>query len=607
MSVPMAGLIRLTRPNMFMPSSPHMMPGPGGGSSMPGASVRPPLPPRPATTAPYSTYPRPTYGGYGNMGMGMGMYGGTYRGFGQYGMSGLPDVNDENGFIQLAENSSRQAFQSIESIVHAFGSVSMMLESTYHAVYSSFRAVLGVADHFNRMKSHFAQIFSALAVVRTLRWLYNKLLFLIGLRSQDPSLEAVWRNANASLPNASQITEADIKASKSSWPIVLFLGVVFGGPYLIWRLLSSLVPSKAKSSAWMTGQEEHFAAVGQYPFQARMKNELSFAAGQPLILAPKDQQPSYQGWLLASNGSNVGLVPGNYIKILGLRSPQPQQESNLQKQGNQLVAAGIPSIPFPHQGQRPAMASHSGTTGRNYGTQPGIPYTQHRLPPPTQTGVPLRTWQGQGAPVNTQQGQRIPQPLQHGQGPPVTMHHGEEPRLTMQQGEGPPLTTHQGQGAPSSTQQGQGAPIVTQQGQGTTLSTQQGQRAPPNLQEDQGAPLSTQQGRGTTLSTQQRQASHILTQQGQGTTLSTQQAQEPPPLTQGPTPESSQSPPPAPQQSRLADTPLPPQYTPLIPSGGEGADSTLKTSQSRGEEFHSDYFDDEDLDIEKEEDNAEKE
>lgn len=90
---------------------------------------------------------------------------------------------------------------------------------------------------------------------------------VLGLRSEDPSLEAVWRSANASLPSASQITEADIKASKSSWPIVLFLGVVFGGPYLIWRLLSSLVPSKAKSQGWVTGQEEHFSAVGQFSFQ----------------------------------------------------------------------------------------------------------------------------------------------------------------------------------------------------------------------------------------------------------------------------------------------------------------------------------------------------
>ena len=66
-------------------------------------------------------------------------------------------------------------------------------------------------------------------------------------------------------------------------------------------------------------------------FQAKTRNELSFVSGQQLILAPKDQQPSLQGWLLASNGNNVGLVPANYIKIVGLRPPLQQQASNTQK------------------------------------------------------------------------------------------------------------------------------------------------------------------------------------------------------------------------------------------------------------------------------------
>lgn len=80
-----------------MPSMTQRMPGPGGGSSMPGLMAPPPVPPRPSTMNSYNTFPRPSYGGYGTMGMGM--YGGTYRGFGQYGMNGLPEVSDENGCV----------------------------------------------------------------------------------------------------------------------------------------------------------------------------------------------------------------------------------------------------------------------------------------------------------------------------------------------------------------------------------------------------------------------------------------------------------------------------------------------------------------------------
>lgn len=43
----------------------------------------------------------------------------------------------------MAEESSRPAFESIQSVVYAVGSVAMMLENTFFALSSSFRAILG--------------------------------------------------------------------------------------------------------------------------------------------------------------------------------------------------------------------------------------------------------------------------------------------------------------------------------------------------------------------------------------------------------------------------------------------------------------------------------
>ncbi|XP_064104625.1 peroxisomal membrane protein PEX13-like isoform X2 [Macrobrachium nipponense] len=326
----------------------------GGGTAQ--YDSRPPLPPRPTTYSSNSTLSRPYYSNYNSYSpfssYGGSMFGGygSYGGYGQYGSMGS-SLPDENRFIQVAEDSSRQAFQSIESIVHAFGSVSMMLESTYHAVYSSFRAVLGVAEHFSRMKSHFAQIFSALAVVRTLKWIMKKLLYIIGLRSQDPSLEAAWRSTATTA--ATSLTEADLKQSRSSWPIVMFLAVVFGGPYLIWHLLSSLVPSGASqgSQKWHKGYSDHYAAVSLYSFQAASKKELSIQTGQNLFLAPKDLQPQVRGWLLASNGKEMGLVPANYLKILGLRKGSSHQ-ANAPSMTGSRVAPGIPSMPVLKQSKQ---------------------------------------------------------------------------------------------------------------------------------------------------------------------------------------------------------------------------------------------------------------
>lgn len=80
---------------------------------------------------------------------GGGLYGGGMYGNGMYGnMYG----QNESNFARLAEESSRGAFQSIESVVNAVTSVANMLSSTHNAVYSSFRAVIGVVEQFGRLK-----------------------------------------------------------------------------------------------------------------------------------------------------------------------------------------------------------------------------------------------------------------------------------------------------------------------------------------------------------------------------------------------------------------------------------------------------------------------
>lgn len=89
-----------------------------------------------------------SYGGYGSYGGnygGLGSFGGGYNRFGN--SNGHP-MDPENRFIQIAEESSRPAFQSIESLVGAIGNIASMLDSTFFAITSSFRAILGVAANF---------------------------------------------------------------------------------------------------------------------------------------------------------------------------------------------------------------------------------------------------------------------------------------------------------------------------------------------------------------------------------------------------------------------------------------------------------------------------
>lgn len=178
-----------------------------------------------------------------------GMYGGGMYGGSGYGYSmnryNSPIGNDGTGssFAQQAELSSRQAFQSIESVVQAVGSVAAMLESTFQAVYNSFRAVIGVADHMSRLRSHLTRIFSALAILRTLKWLAYRLLAFLRLRAAVNLDEELWSGAAASADAVvvgNEIDSLSVGTNKSSWPMLLFFAIVIGGPWLIWKFLSSL-------------------------------------------------------------------------------------------------------------------------------------------------------------------------------------------------------------------------------------------------------------------------------------------------------------------------------------------------------------------------------
>jgi len=195
--------------------------------------------------------------GYGSNGLGCAAYGtgygayhpgynpynvyagGLYSGFGMNRFGSTSFVEDSpSGFVQQAELSSRQAFQSIENVVQAVMSVATMLESTFQAVYSSFRAVISVADHMSRLRSYLTRIISALAVLRTLRWLVSKLLSILRLRQPSSTDEQLWSESSSDIATSpSNVLGSD----RTNWPVVLFFMITVGGPWLLWKFLSSLV------------------------------------------------------------------------------------------------------------------------------------------------------------------------------------------------------------------------------------------------------------------------------------------------------------------------------------------------------------------------------
>ena len=234
----------------------------------------------------YNSYPNYSsmYNGYSSYGSPFGMNSGA----GAYGGTN----NSSNFFVRAAEESSRNAFQSIESVVHAFSAVSAMFESTYYAVFNSFRAVVGVADQFYRLKTQLSGILSALAIIRLIKYLFRRCLrFLRSAaalatgKKLDSSTSDAWSLAK-DINDSEKFVKENLK-KQTNWPLIMFLGVVLGGPYLIWKILSSIESLNKDDTLWMTGKIDHFVAVSEHDFDAVNVDELSFKRGQRITIAPK--------------------------------------------------------------------------------------------------------------------------------------------------------------------------------------------------------------------------------------------------------------------------------------------------------------------------------
>ncbi|XP_028983509.1 peroxisome biogenesis factor 13 [Betta splendens] len=344
---------------------------PAAGSSAPSGPpvltrMAPPVPPRPvhqpyrpsynSFTSSSSPYGSSIYGGYSPYTYGAGYSTGYGAGYSLGGYNRFTHADDvpPNRFVQQAEESSRGAFQSIESIVQAFASVSMMLDATFSAVYNSFRAVLDVANHITRLRAHLTRVLSAFALVRTLRYFYRRLQRLLGRRSEE--VEDLWPGSagDAIATNTPRGFGAGMEDQPvKSWPILLFFAVVLGGPYLIWKLLSSSSDSEENGTNWASGEDDHVVARAEYDFSAASEEEISMRAGDMLNLAPKEQQPRLRGWLLASlDGQSTGLVPANYVKVLGKRRGRKHTEmerlAQLQQENTQAPQTSLDANPQSH-------------------------------------------------------------------------------------------------------------------------------------------------------------------------------------------------------------------------------------------------------------------
>uniref|UniRef100_A0A1I8C217 Peroxisomal membrane protein PEX13 n=1 Tax=Meloidogyne hapla TaxID=6305 RepID=A0A1I8C217_MELHA len=201
-------------------------------------------------------------------------------------------------FLRTAEESTRGAFQSIEHVASAFLSIASLLNSTYGAVFNSFRAIISVVEQLKALK-HFLISTFLLSLIRWIRFLWRRLLAALRVRPRNyANSAAIWASINGETGKCFY-----------NFGTLIFWIIAIGGPlFVIKFFLQQIAESASEVTAdWATGMAEHYTAQALYDFSAATQNELSFSAFDTLRIAPKQN---------TSDGSKIGLVPINYIRIL---------------------------------------------------------------------------------------------------------------------------------------------------------------------------------------------------------------------------------------------------------------------------------------------------
>lgn len=345
------GTVRTSQPPPALPPRPFQQQSPYGASAY-GSGVGVGSMYGNSFGSPYSSYGSSYgYGGLNSFGSGFGSYGGGYGGgyggYGNYGGGynrfgnsyGNP-MDPENQFIQIAEESSRPAFQSIESLVGAIGNIASMLDSTFFAITSSFRAILGVAANFGRLRGVFGQFWQSFALFRGLSWVFNKILYWLRISKLDPSSLAF----SEAFAAAQEELNPNFKSNEkkpSAWPVLVFLGFIFTAPYLIMKLLGTVTTSALEETKNPQSWVNPIKAQVKYDFQATNRQELSIRSGQAIYIAPREIQNTQKllntGWVLASlDNQTSGIIPLNYVQGPQQVAAKPNLVSNVEEMPKNL-------------------------------------------------------------------------------------------------------------------------------------------------------------------------------------------------------------------------------------------------------------------------------
>ncbi|KAI8049795.1 Peroxin 13, N-terminal region-domain-containing protein [Gilbertella persicaria] len=279
-------------------------------------------------------------GGYGSYGGGYGSYGGGYGGMNRFGRMGGPD---EMGLTQRMEMGTRPAFEVVENIVGSFGGFAQMLESTFMATHSSFMAMVGVAEQLGFLKNYLGQVFSVFALYRFVKRAVQK------ITGRIPSAKPMEMN----LMEFENFDKAPHGPKMSRKPLIIFMLMVVGLPYMMHKLIQLISANQQKQMALPVNQQAPIDpsklefARAMYDFNAESSMELSLKKGDIVAVISKSDPNTNtvsQWWRGRLRDGTMGMFPANHVEIIQKGGPQhaAQEAKEVLKEEALITAPNSP-------------------------------------------------------------------------------------------------------------------------------------------------------------------------------------------------------------------------------------------------------------------------
>lgn len=231
------------------------------------------------------------------------------------------------GLTQQMEQGSQSTFQVLDQVVQAFGGLAQMLDSTFHATYSSFMAMVGVVEQFGMLRDYLSRALSLAALYSFVRRL---VAWVTGRPAPVPVEQlsaAAFDRFAAGAPDAAGAPPASRK------PLIVFVAIVAGLLALAVRrgrehaeqvavaaAAAGTTTSAAPGSAGAQLPPAAERARALFDFAGQNAVELSFNRGDVIDVisrtTSKGQPAPWWKGRLPTNPSRVGLFPGNHVELV---------------------------------------------------------------------------------------------------------------------------------------------------------------------------------------------------------------------------------------------------------------------------------------------------